>query len=101
MAIGADYINRVRQYIRISATTFDGEISDLINAARADLALGGVTSERVNDETDPLILRAVGTYVKAEFGIDNPDAEGYRAAYKALKIQLLHSDKYIIPAEGG
>ena len=46
-------------------------MKDLINAARADLVLGGVLEVKAQDETDPLILRAVATYVKAEFGLDN------------------------------
>lgn len=64
----------------ITSTDFDKEIkeiADLIRAAREDLALGGVWTERARDETDLLIRRAVTSYIRAEFGIDN---EEYRAA---------------------
>ena len=79
MAVSSEYVAAIRQRLRLTTDDFDNEITDLINAARADLALGGVVEEKANDETDPLILKAVETYVKAEFGLDNDDAERYRA----------------------
>lgn len=100
MAIGNSYLTSVRQYMRLTTTAHDSEIKDLINAARADLALGGVLESKAEDETDPLILRAIGTYVKAEFGLDNDDAEKYRASYKEQRNGLTLSDKYIKGEEG-
>lgn len=101
MAISASYLASVRLSVRNTSTAFDSEITDLINAARADLVLGGVREDKANDESDPLILRAVQTYVKAEFGLDNPDADKYRAAYKELRNGLTLSDSYIKSAEEG
>ena len=101
MAVGDEYLASVRHSVRLSSTVHDGELTDLINAARADLVLGGVREEKTNDESDPLILRAVQTYVKAEFGLDNPDADKYRAAYKELRNGLTLSDSYIKSAEEG
>jgi hypothetical protein len=95
MAIGDSYLTSIRQYMRITSTAFDPEIKDLINAARADLVLGGVLEEKAEDETDPLIMRAVATYVKAEFGLDNEDSEKYRASYKEQRNGLTLSDAYI------
>lgn len=91
----AEYIASFRGYLRNKTSALDGEITDLINAARDDLVLGGVLVERTQDETDPLIKRAISNYVKAEFGLDNDDSEKYRAAYVDLKKRLLFSDKYI------
>lgn len=101
MAISDSYLASVRLSVRNTSTAFDSEITDLINAARADLVLGGVNEDKANDESDPLILRAVQTYVKAEFGLDNPDADKYRAAYKELRNGLTLSDSYIKSAEEG
>ena len=95
MAVGDEYLASVRHSVRLSSTVHDGELTDLINAARADLVLGGVLEAKANDETDPLIKKAVTTYVKAEFGLDNDDSEKYRAAYDDLKKRFLLSDKYI------
>ncbi len=93
--ITEQYVNSVRQYLRVSHEYFDGEISDLIGAARADLIMGGISPEKVNDESDPLIKRAVVVYVKAEFGLDNADAEKYKESYNMLKRHLMLSNEYI------
>ena len=99
MAIGDSYLTSIRQYMRSTSTAFDPELKDLINAARADLVLGGVLEVKAQDETDPLILRAVATYVKAEFGLDNEDSEKYRASYKEQRNGLTLSDAYIAAEE--
>lgn len=100
MAIGNSYLASVRQYMRLTTKAHDSEIKDLIKAARADLVLGGVIEAKANDEKDPLILRAVATYVKAEFGLDNEDSEKYRASYKEQRNGLTLSDEYIKGEEG-
>lgn len=99
MAVSSEYIAKIRQRVRGSSATFDGEITDLINAARADLVRGGVLKTKAEDESDPLILQAVATYVKAEFGLDNEDADKYRASYREQRNGLTLSDDYI-KAEG-
>lgn len=95
MAVSYEYLASVRHSVRLSSTVYDGELTDLIDAARADLVLGGVIRESAYDETDPLIKKAVTTYVKAEFGLDNEDADRYRASYKEQRNSLTLSDKYI------
>lgn len=99
MAVGDEYLASVRHSVRLSSTVHDVELTDLINAARADLVLGGVLEVKAQDETDPLILRAVATYVKAEFGLDNEDSEKYRASYKEQRNGLTLSDAYIAAEE--
>ncbi len=101
MAIGAEYLTSIRQYMRLTSTIHDSELEDLINAARADLVLGGVLPAKVEDEQDPLIMRAVATYVKAEFGLDNDDSEKYRASYKEQRNGLALSDSYIASGQEG
>lgn len=68
-AVSDEYLAAMRGYLRISNTAFDSEITDLVSAARDDLVLGGVIPPRAQDESDMLIKRAIGTYVKAEFGL--------------------------------
>ena len=48
MAVGDEYLASVRHSVRLSSTVHDGELTDLINAARADLVLGGVLEEKAN-----------------------------------------------------
>ena len=74
--------------MRLTTKAHDSEIKDLISAARAGLVLGGILEVKALDEKDPLILRAAATYVKAEFGLYNPDAEKYRASYKEQRNTL-------------
>lgn len=93
--ISQQYVYSIRRYLRINHTHFDTEITDLIGAARADLLLGGILPDKVNDETDALIKRAITVYVKAEFGLDNADSEKYRESYNMLKRHLMLSSEYI------
>jgi len=86
-------LDDVKVALRIAATNtaFDGEVNDLISAATDDLALAGIIS---NDNTDPLIKRAIITYCKAHYGYDNPDAERFLQAYLMLKMHLSLSVDY-------
>lgn len=89
-------LTAARNAIRVKkAIMFDGEIKDLIRAARKELTEIGILPAKACDETDPLIRRACIIYVKAEFGLDNPDAERYRASFDTLKKHLSYSSEYI------
>ena len=92
--ISKQFVYDVRRYLRISHTHFDAEITDLIGAARADLLLGGIVAAKVEDESDAIIKRAIVCYVKAEVGLDNPDAAKYRDSYEMLKRHLQLSNEY-------
>ena len=74
---------------QVTTTAFDDEIETLIEACLLDLKLSGVEK---ND--DDLVKRAVGIYVKAHFGSENPDREGLIECYKSLKTHLALSEKY-------
>ena len=87
-------LDDVKLALRISNNAFDSEINDLIAAAKADLQLSGVDPTKAADDNDPLIKRAVITYVKANFGFDNPDAERLQRAYDMLKAHLTLSTEY-------
>ena len=89
--ISQNYTLAGRSAVRITHSKFDGEINDLIAAARDDLR---IKAEKVNDESDPLIKRAVMTYLKANFGLDNPDSQKYEASYEAMKKHLMLSSDY-------
>ena len=84
-------LEEIKKYLRISNTAYDAEITDLIEAAKADLRLSGVINI---DETDALIKRAVSTYVKANFGWNNPDVDKLQNSYNLLKGHLTFSAEY-------
>jgi len=85
----------IKAALRIGSTTdaYDDEIDDLINAAKADLALAGVVEAKL-DGTDSLVRRAITAYCKAHFGWNNPDAERLQVAYEMLKKHLSLSADY-------
>jgi len=89
-------LNDIKTALRISEgnTAYEGEILDLIAAARADLMLAGILQNKVNDDTDPLIKRAITVYVKANFGWNNPDAEKLQQSYAMIKGHLALSQEY-------
>lgn len=72
-----------------TTTAFDDEIKSLIEACLLDLNISGVGKAE-----DELVKRAVGIYVKAHFGSENPDREGLIECYRSLKIHLALSQKY-------
>lgn len=84
-------LDDVKTILRISNVAYDTEITDLINAAKADLALSGVLD---TTDTDPLIKRAIITYVKANFGWNNPDSVKLQNSYDMLKGHLSLSTEY-------
>ncbi|AFK87421.1 MULTISPECIES: head-tail connector protein [Thermoanaerobacterium] len=87
-------LDDIKKLLRITTTAFDTEINDLISAARQDLVLSGVDSTKANDDTDPLIKRAISLYCKANFGFDNPDADRLQQSYNLLKMSLALSGDY-------
>ena len=77
-------INDVKMALRVTTTAFDSEITDLINAAVADLGIAGVEAI---DTADALVKRAVITYCRANFG--TPDEyDRLKASYDEQKAQL-------------
>src|SRR5574344_581787 len=86
-----EILDDVKTILRISNVAYDTEITDLINAAKADLALFGVLD---TTDKDPLIKRAIITYVKANFGWNNPDSVKLQNSYDMLKGHLSLSTEY-------
>lgn len=91
----------VKKALRVSTTHFDDEIKDLIDAGKSDLRLAGVFYEYPLDalDTDPLIRRAIITYVKSSFGYDNPEAERFQQSYVMLKQHLCLAGDYNAPLD--
>lgn len=77
-------LNTVKTALRVTTTAFDSEITDLINAAVKDLGLAGVDND---DTTDALVLRAVVTYCRLNFGQPD-DYDRLKASYDEQKAQM-------------
>lgn len=78
-------VESIKLALRIKSSAFDEEMNDLILAAKTDLKISGVNKI---DEKDPIILQAIKTYCKANFGLDNKDSEKYERSYQSLKQHL-------------
>lgn len=72
------------------AAVIEEDINNSIAACKLDLGLAGV--EKI-DESDPLIIRAVTLFVKAEFNYQNM-ADKYRQSYELLKMSLSLAGDY-------
>lgn len=86
-------VEKIRQRVRLTTTTLDTEIADLIEEAKADLILSGVLAEKIVD-TDPLILRAISTYCRAYYESDNAKAERLQQSYESIKQHLTLAGDY-------
>lgn len=85
-------LETVKKALRVTHSGLDeAEIVPLIEAAKKELQVAGVTQV---DEGDPLIIRAVTVYCKANFGYDNPDSEKFQNAFNSLKNTISQVGAY-------
>ena len=89
-------LDKVKTALRVSSNTFDSEIQDLINAALADLRITGVNIPNQGGSSvldDPLLIRAVIYYCKANYGY-NEDSEKFQRTYEQLRDKLSLAGEY-------
>lgn len=87
MAIDSTTLAKIRTSLRIVTTSFDEELSDLAEAGLADLGIAGVDGTNAVI-TDALVLRAVTTYCRVNFG-EPDDYDRLKASYDEQKAQLM------------
>lgn len=74
-------LEAVKRALRLTTDAYDDELSELIQAALRDLGIAGVTEY---EENDVLVLNAVKTYCKCNFGHPE-DYDRLMASYEAQK----------------
>lgn len=83
-------IDDVKLACRVTSSTFDSELNMLIDSAKIDLGIAGVT---LPNELDSICNVAIITYCKMRFG--NPDNyEQLKASYDEQKAQLSMNADY-------
>lgn len=89
-------LDACRADLRIPAfvNDYDEEISDVIEAARAELVAGGVSDVKAHDDEDGRVRLAIKVYVKANFGMDNPDAERFMKSFDAMLTSMSGDSAY-------
>lgn len=100
--VKADLAAACRSALRIpdDCTVYDEEIADLVADARAALVAGGVSESKAACGDDASVRVAVKTYVKANFGMDNPDAERLMRSFDVQLCRLAGCAKYSAAKEG-
>ena len=91
-------LDKVKVACRVTSTAYDEELNDLILAAFADIGITDVKPELLTFGNEkPLIIKAVITYCKLNFGFVQLEDHQYnrlKASYDEQKAQLLMSSDY-------
>lgn len=87
-------IEKVKLSARISGDAFDDDVQDMIESAREELIQSGVSRKMAESEDDPLIIRALKIYTKANFGIDSPNAYRFQRSFESLTRHLSMAGDY-------
>lgn len=85
-------LDKVKIALRIVTDAFDGELSDLIAAARLDLGIAGVI---IPSEMDALVGRAIITYCRLHFGAPD-EYDRLKKSYDEQKAQLMTASGYTV-----
>lgn len=79
--------------LRVVTTAFDTEISDLIEAAYDTLTTRGVTVTITENAVEPMVQRAIITYVRMMFGQPD-DYDRLKEAWETQLGQLMCTTGY-------
>jgi hypothetical protein len=83
-------LDDVKQACRVTSAAFDTELNNLIDAAKLDLGIAGVT---LPNELDAVCKVAIITYCRMHFGSPD-DYERLKASYDEQKAQLSMATGY-------
>lgn len=91
-------LEQIKMALRITTNAYDAELNNLIAAAVIDLGIAGVNEER-ESVNNPIIIRAVSTYCKMNFGTVD-DYDRLKASYDEQKAQLSMATGYTDWSDG-
>lgn len=92
-------LEAVKLALRITTTAFDDELNQLIEAAKTDLGIAGVTVPVTTEsDLDQIIQRAIITYCKLNFGeLDRVEMyDRLKSSYDEQKAQLSMATGYTV-----
>ena len=85
---------KVKLSLRITVDAYDSDIESLIDAARLDLGIAGVT---LPETLDAICERAIITYCKIHFSaLTDGEFSRLKASYDEQKAQLGMADGYTV-----
>ncbi len=96
MAVSPEYLSKLLRAARIRNANSDiqAEVTDLCEEARLDLEMLGVLPGKTADETDPLILGAVRSFVRWKMAADEKEAEWNMNDYMLQRDELRRRGAY-------
>lgn len=82
-------IEKIKERLGIAAavTVYDDELSDLIEYAKSDLLLSGVSAEMISAEP-PEIVNTISFFVKYAFADDSKESERFGEMYQKSVFRL-------------
>ena len=83
-------IDDVKKACRVKTDVYDSQFTNLIESAKIDLGIAGVT---VPTEIDAIVNTAICTYCMMRFGIPE-DYDRLKASYDEQKAQLSNASGY-------
>lgn len=88
---------KVKVACRVTSDAYDGELTDLIASALADMGITDIAPEVLSGDYSPLIETAIKTYCRINHpyeGMDDAAMKRLKASYDEQKAQLLMSSDY-------
>lgn len=88
-------LSDVKLALRLTTNSYDSEINQLIDAGIQDLGFADVVTTAAEVELDPILLRAVISYCRLNFGSPDPsDYDRMKSSYDEQKAQLQSATGY-------
>jgi len=84
----------VRKRLRITHTSIDDQLTNDINAAKAELTRIGISSSAVEAPADPLIDKAIMAYCMWVESSNDKMAAGYQAQWDLWRDELRKTHSY-------
>lgn len=87
-------LQKTKLALRITVNAYDSDLTDLINAAKLDLGIAGVT---LPSSLDAICERAIITYCKVHFSaLTDGEYARLKASYDEQKAQLVTATGYTV-----
>ncbi len=90
----SDLVEEIKKTLRISHSKLDSEIESNIEVAKAEMVRVGIIEGKANDETDPLIKKAIKTFCQIEMSTDDKKVEGFITSWEYQIDNLRKSRNY-------
>ena len=84
-------LDEVKLALRVTTNAYDDELNSLIESAKLDLGIAGVTFDLLDD----VVKTAIKTYCKMNFGTPNSDTyDRLKKSYDEQKAQMSNATGY-------